>query len=65
MPLTGYFSNMPTNNSAAKISASNAIITIARVSTCPSTTKLAARQRKPKARLIVGAADRTLTAGDI
>jgi hypothetical protein len=56
---------MPTNNSAAKISASNAIITIARVSTSPSTTKLAARQRKPKARLIVGAADRTLTAGDI
>jgi hypothetical protein len=54
---------MPINNSAATISASDAIITIARVSTGPSKTKLPARQKKPK--LILGAADRMLTAGNI
>jgi hypothetical protein len=65
MPLPAYFSHMPSNNSAPKISASNAIITIARVSTCPSKTKLPACQKKLKVRLIVSAADRMLTAGDI
>ena len=61
-----YFSHMPSNNSsAAKIRASNAIITIAWVSTSPSKTKPPACQKKPKARLIVGDADRMLTVGDI
>lgn len=61
-----YLSHMPSNNSAANISASNASTdTTAQVWSRPSKTKLPARQKKPKVQLIVGEADRILTADAI